>query len=121
MRNHEPRRGTLNASVLFASRSGKLFLVTLGILCPASAIVSRRGFKIDLAQAYLPVTMRMPELGAVLLASLGIVILRPRMWLVDWLGVRGRRWVPSVCALAAGLGAPQIILAASVLVAMPAE
>ncbi|MEV6928977.1 hypothetical protein AB0M46_31410 [Dactylosporangium sp. NPDC051485] len=97
-----------------------MFLVASAILGIASAIVSRRGFKIDFAQAYLPVTMRLPELGAVLLVSLGIVILRPRLWIIDRLGLPRRRWVPSAFALAAGFVGPQLILAAATLVAMPA-
>jgi hypothetical protein len=111
----------VNPSVLFASRSGASFVAALAIHLIAAASLSGRYLKISFTQQYPVTAMTVPELAAVLLACVGVMILRPQMWIIDRLGARSRRWVPSACALTMGVLGPQLVLAAAVLAQMPLD
>jgi hypothetical protein len=109
----------VNLSILIASRSADRFAIALAVLSPVAGVLSHRGLKIDLTQQYAPAVMAVPELVAVLAACLGVLVLRPQLWVVDRLGVPSRRWIPSVAAVVAGALGPQLILVVAVLVALP--
>jgi hypothetical protein len=107
------------ASIIFRSRAGGWYATSFVLLALVSAVLSSRSLKINLTQQYPPIAMTMPELCAVILTSVGVVVLRPQLWIIDRLGVRARRWIPSVGAWALGLLGPQVVLTVSAGLGLP--
>jgi hypothetical protein len=97
-------------AILMSSRAGGRYLACLvgcGLVC---ALCSPYGLKIDWAANHPAVVMGVPELCAILLISVGVIVLRPRMWIIDRLGIPQRRWIPSTGAALATMGGPQLAL-----------
>jgi hypothetical protein len=98
-------------AILLASRAGGRYLAILagmGVLC---LLCSPYAFKIDMAAANPAVVVGIPELSAVLLICAGVIVLRPRLWIIDRLGVPARRWIPATSAALVTIGGPQLALA----------
>ncbi|XVU26672.1 hypothetical protein ACQPZJ_06365 [Actinoplanes sp. CA-054009] len=106
-------------SILFASRNGSRFLTVWAVLLVAAGALSHRGLKVDFTQQYSPVVMTLPEFFAVVLTVLGLILLRPQLWILDRLGVPSRRWIPAMCAFAAGVAGPQVLLLGAYLIRLP--
>ena len=100
----------MTPAILMSSRAGGRYLACLvgcGLVC---ALCSPYGLKIDWAANHPAVVMGVPELSATLLTSVGVIVLRPRMWIIDRLGTPRRRWIPSAGAALATIGGPQLAL-----------
>lgn len=109
----------MTPAILLASRSGGRYFACLAALTLVSVTWSGHAFKIELSMGHPAVLMGIPEMCGVLLATVAVILLRPRMWIVDRLGVPSRRWIPSALMVVAGLAGPQIVIAAAALASLP--
>lgn len=103
----------MTARILLASRAVGPFAICVTVLAGVAAGLSRHAFVIWLAKRHDAALMTLPELAAVLVACLGVILLRPRMWIIDRMGVPTRRWLPSAIALGLGICGPQLVLVAA--------
>jgi hypothetical protein len=108
-------------SILFASRAAGRYLGCVVATCGVCFLWSRYSFKIHWATDYPAVVLGIPDLSAILLTCLGMIILRPRMWIIDRLGTPTRRWIPSTGAAIAVIGGPQLGLAVAAAASLPED
>jgi hypothetical protein len=108
------------AAILLRSRGGARYFAGLAVTSLIAAVFARYGLKINMAQHHPAIALTIPELCAVTLLGVGIITLRPRLWIIDRQGVPSRRWIPAVCAAVAVIAGPQIVLAAATVAALPA-
>lgn len=111
----------MTPAVLVRSRGGGRFLAGLGAACLIGVLASPYGVKVALSAQHPAVALSVPELCALLAAALGVIVLRPRLWVIDRLGVPARRWIPATGAAVAVLAGPQLVLALAAAVAMRRE
>jgi hypothetical protein len=107
--------------ILLASRAGGRYLACLVGCCLVCALWSRHAFKIHWATGHPAVVMGIPELCATLLTCLGVIGLRPRLWIIDRLGAPSRRWIPSTLAAILVMGGPQLVLVVAAAVDLPPD
>ncbi|WP_203830721.1 hypothetical protein [Actinoplanes palleronii] len=106
--------------IIVLSRSGIRYLLA-AILCGvAGALCAPFSLKIEMAQSNPVVVVGLAELAALALACTGLIVMRPRLWSVDRLGVTRRRWIPTACVTVLSLVCPQLVLAGADVVALPA-
>ena len=108
----------MTPAILLSSRAGGRYLACLVVCCLVGALWSRYALKIHWATDHPAVVMGIPELCAILLTCLGVIGLRPRLWIIDRLGTPSRRWIPSTAAAILTLGGPQLVLVLAAAVAL---
>jgi hypothetical protein len=101
----------VNPAILLSSRAGGRYLACLVVCAMFSVLWSQYGLRLHWATGHRAVAMGIPELCATLMICLGVIGLRPRMWILDRLGAPSRRWIPATITAIVTLCGPQLVLA----------